>query len=171
MVLGIILFILVVLFIVSIVLGAKVWRAPTLVTIIGVFLAGIAFLLLGASVLQSHRYWREVAKDLEGRIEKENRRRAQLINGVWGEEEDLTASDSAAADPSTPSGDGAEPPSEQPPTENPPTEQPDDATAKEPEMKPEEGAKEEDAAAKEEPKEPAKKEETPSDEKTSEETK
>jgi hypothetical protein len=176
----IILAISVILFIVSVALGAKVWRVPTLLTVIGLFLAGLVFFVLAACVLQSHKHWRDVARTLESQIKKEGLRRAQLIGGVWGDQEDLTATESSMPT------DG-EPPTDTPPAETPPestepatptdapvTDQPADTTTKEPEAKTDESAKD-DAAAKEDaaPKEPEKKEEPktepPPDEKMPEE--
>ena len=160
----IILAISVILFIVSVALGAKVWRVPTLLTVIGLFIAGLVFFVLAACVLQSHKHWREVARTLESQIKKEDLRRAQLIGGVWGDQEDLTTTESAMPTDSAPT-DGA-PPTDTPPestepapTDAPVTDQPADATTKEPEAKTDEAAKEDAAAKEEAPKEPEKTEE------------
>ena len=176
-VLWIILAISVILFIVSVALGAKVWRVPTLLTVIGLFLAGLVFFVLAACVLQSHKHWRDVARTLESQIKKEELRRSQLIGGVWGDQEDLTVTesgvpaddaptDSVPAD-SVPPADVPPESTEPPPADAPVTDQPADATTKEPEAKTDEAAKE-DA-----PKEPETKEdpkiEPPAEEKVPEE--
>ena len=158
-VLWIILAISVILFIVSAVLGAKIWRAPTLLTVIGLFLAGLAFVVLAACVLQSHKHWREVARTLEGDIKKERDRRAQLVSGVWGDQEDLTSQEGGAPVDTVPPADAPVDATETPSTDAQPTDQPIDAEAKQPEAKTDEAAKEIPAVKEESPKEPENKEE------------
>lgn len=66
------------------VLGAQVWRVPTVLTVIGVFLGAVTFFILSAMTLKTHATWRTAYNKKQQELAEAEAEREKLLLGDPG---------------------------------------------------------------------------------------
>lgn len=89
------------------VLGAQVWRVPTVLTVVGVFLGAVTFFILAAMTLKTHASWRTAYNKKQQELAEAEAEHTKLLLG--DREAAAAGSDSAPSDKTgDESGDAAE---------------------------------------------------------------
>jgi hypothetical protein len=63
------------------VLGAQVWRVPTVLTVVGLFLGAVTFFVLAAMTLKAHASWRSLYNEKQQEIAKAEAEHNELLYG------------------------------------------------------------------------------------------
>ncbi|MEX2185484.1 MAG: hypothetical protein WD875_01765 [Pirellulales bacterium] len=79
------------------VLGAQVWRVPTVLTVVGLFLGAATFFVLAAMTLKAHATWRTVYNAKQKEIAEAEKEHQKLIDG----DSDAATNDAGAFDEET----------------------------------------------------------------------
>lgn len=63
------------------VLGAQVWRVPTVLTVVGLFLGAVTYFVLAAMTLKAHDSWQRFYIEKQDALAKEQKRHDELMYG------------------------------------------------------------------------------------------